>query len=236
MKKGIVIFMSLLFLMAVAACGNKEEAPADKEQTTDVEEAMEDDVEVENEEDPQANEETDETVAKNEGTEQVKDCDENAATNTNGGASTSGSSAADCEEDEKTTGTNTSEAKADGWKKPDKIDNMNHLEIVHLAYDIFEAQDKRDYAFLESIAAEGTTVDRKNNKFKFENVTYPFEMEFFTKEDLGELEFRYTHEEDGVVYVGFGAIDYENESSFVVDFEFVKEGGKWKMRSMDINK
>lgn len=124
----------------------------------------------------------------------------------------------------------------DGWKKPDKIDNMNHLEIVHLAYDIFEAQDKRDYAFLESIAAEGTTVDRKNNKFKFENVTYPFEMEFFTKEDLGELEFRYTHEEDGVVYVGFGAIDYENESSFVVDFEFVKEGGKWKMRSMDINK
>lgn len=235
MKKGIVIFMSLLFLMAVAACGNKEEAPADKEQTTDVEEAMEDDVEVENEEDPQANEETAET-AESGGTEQVKDCDENAATNTNGGASTSGSSAADCEEDEKTTGTNTSEAKADGWKKPDKIDNMNHLEIVHLAYDIFEAQDKRDYAFLESIAAEGTTVDRKNNKFKFENVTYPFEMEFFTKEDLGELEFRYTHEEDGVVYVGFGAIDYENESSFVVDFEFVKEGGKWKMRSMDINK
>lgn len=235
MKKGIVIFMSLLFLMAVAACGNKEEAPADKEQTTDVEEAMEDDVEEENEEDPQANEETDET-AESGGTEQVKDCDENAATNTNGGASTSGSSAADCEEDEKTTGTNTSEAKADGWKKPDKIDNMNHLEIVHLAYDIFEAQDKRDYAFLESIAAEGTTVDRKNNKFKFENVTYPFEMEFFTKEDLGELEFRYTHEEDGVVYVGFGAIDYENESSFVVDFEFVKEGGKWKMRSMDINK
>lgn len=235
MKKGIVIFMSLLFLMAVAACGNKEEAPADKDQTTDVEEAMEDDVEVENEEDPQANEETDETAESGE-TEQVKDCDENAATNTNGGASTSGSSAADCEEDEKTTGTNTSEAKADGWKKPDKIDNMNHLEIVHLAYDIFEAQDKRDYAFLESIAAEGTTVDRKNNKFKFENVTYPFEMEFFTKEDLGELEFRYTHEEDGVVYVGFGAIDYENESSFVVDFEFVKEGGKWKMRSMDINK
>ncbi len=48
MRKGIVIFMSLLFLMAVAACGNKEEAPSDKEQTRVVEAAMEVDVEVEN--------------------------------------------------------------------------------------------------------------------------------------------------------------------------------------------
>src|SRR5699024_11230292 len=106
---------------------------------------------------------------------------------------------------------------------------MKHLDVVHLAYDIFAAQDRKDYGFLESVAAKGTTIDRENNQFSFENVTYPFEMNFFTKEDLGTLELRYTHEEKGVVHVGFGAINYKEESSFVVEFEFVKEDGAWKL-------
>lgn len=222
MRKVIIAFMSLLFVVVFAACGNEDEPSSDQKTTTDVEETMEEDVKTEREED--------ETM-KEEETEEVKDCNETATKSETGGTSASDSSAGDCEDEEK-----ASETKNDGWKKPDKIDNMDHLEIVHLAYDIFEAQDRKDYDFLESVAAEGTIVDRNNDKFKFENVTYPFEMDFFAKEDLGNLEFRYTHEEDGIVYVGFGAIDYENESSFVVDFEFVDEGGKWKLRSMDINK
>lgn len=118
----------------------------------------------------------------------------------------------------------------------DKAVEDEHEEVVDLAYDIFDAQHKKDYGFLESVAAKGTKVDRDNNKFIFENVTYPFEMDFLTKEDLGNLEFRYTHEEDGIVYVGFGAIHSGDKSSFVIDFQFVQENGKWKMQSMDINK
>lgn len=129
----------------------------------------------------------------------------------------------------------SAEEQSNAWDKPDKIDNMKHLDIVHLAYDIFAAQDRKDYDFLKSVAAKGTTVHTGKDKFSFENVTYPFEMEFFTKEDLATLELRYTHEEDNIVHVGFGAINYEEESSFVVEFEFVKEDGAWKLLSMDIN-
>ncbi len=119
----------------------------------------------------------------------------------------------------------------------DENEKDKHQEIVDLAYDIFDAQNDNDYDFLQSVISKGTKLDKKNNKFNFENVTYPHEQEFLTDDDLGELELRYTHEENAdSVIVGFGAIDYENESSFVIDFEFIKEDGKWKMNDMDINK
>ena len=119
----------------------------------------------------------------------------------------------------------------------DKDDEDKHQEIVDLAKKIFDAQNDHDYDFLQSVISKGTKLDKENNKFVFENVTYPHEQEFLTDDNLGELEFRYTHEDSAdSVIVGFGAIDYENESSFVVDFEFIKEDGKWKMNDMDINK
>lgn len=208
MRKLLFIVAILTIILMLAACNKPQKnTPEPPEPTVDIEEVNEE----------ETTDDEDEVVE--------EPADEEDETETNGLAS----------------GTNdapngTQQTADDLWKKPDKIENMNHLEIVHLAYDIFAAQDREDYQFLESVAAKGTTIDRENNKFKFENVTYPFEMEFFTKEELGTLEFRYTHEEDGVVIVGFGAINYKEESSFVVDFEFVKEDGKWKMRSMDINK
>lgn len=119
----------------------------------------------------------------------------------------------------------------------DKDDEDKHQEIVDLAKKIFDAQNDHDYDFLQSVISKGTKLDKENNKFVFENVTYPHEQEFLTDDNLGELEFRYTHEDSAdSVIVGFGAIDYENESSFVVDFEFIKDDGKWKMNDMDINK
>lgn len=209
MKKLSFLLIITVIAMLVVACNKPQKStPEPPEPTVDIEEVIEDD-EVADDEEEVVEESTDE--------------EDEVATN----------------ESENGTNDESNDAQQiqnDLWKKPNKIENMNHLDIVHLAYDIFAAQDRKDYGFLESIAAKGTTVDRKNNKFKFENVTYPFEMEFFTKEELGTLEFRYTHEEDGVIIVGFGAINYKEESSFVVDFEFVKEDGKWKMRSMDINK
>lgn len=141
--------------------------------------------------------------------------------------------------DKNTTSTSTevkSKDKASSENKGSEEKN-EHQEVIDLAYDIFDAQDKKDYQFLESIAAKGTKVDKENNQFIFEDVTYPFEMEFFTKEDLGKLEYRYVHEKSANnVIVGFGAIHSGDKSSFVIDFEFAKEDGKWKMKSMDINK
>lgn len=112
-----------------------------------------------------------------------------------------------------------------------------HQEVIDLAYAIFDAQDEKDYDFLESVISEGTTLDKENDTFSFENVAYPHKQEFLTEEDVGEPEFRYTHEEKtDAVIVGFGAINYEEESSIAIDFEFVQEDGKWKMNDMDINK
>ena len=112
-----------------------------------------------------------------------------------------------------------------------------HQEIIDLSYDIMKAQDKQDYDFLQSILSSGTKLNKKNNKLKFENVTYPHEQKFLTEKDIGELEFRYTHETDNdSVIVGFGAINYETESSFTIDFEYIRENGNWKMNDMDLNK
>jgi len=122
-------------------------------------------------------------------------------------------------------------------EKNEGDDEDKHQEQVDLAYEIFDAQEKQDYDFLESVLSQGSTLDKKTNMFSFENVTYPHEQEFLTAEDIGELEFRYTHKEDeDSIIVGFGAINYETESSFVIDFEFVNENGTWKMNDMDINK
>lgn len=112
-----------------------------------------------------------------------------------------------------------------------------HQHLIDLAYQIFDAQREQNYTFLESIISKGTKLDKENNMFYFENVTYPHEQPFLTKEDQGKIEFRYTHEnnKDSVI-VGFGLINYEAELSYVVDFEFVNENGTWKMNDMDMNK
>lgn len=112
-----------------------------------------------------------------------------------------------------------------------------HQHLIDLAYQVFDAQREQNYTFLESIISKGTKLDKENDMFYFENVTYPHEQPFLTKEDQGKIEFRYTHEnnKDSVI-VGFGLINYEAELSYVVDFEFVNENGTWKMNDMDMNK
>jgi hypothetical protein len=116
-----------------------------------------------------------------------------------------------------------------------KADDPAFQDVVNMAYDIFIAQKKEDYEYLESILAEGATLDKDINTFSFENISYPHEQEFVQTEP-DHIEFRYTHEEeDGTVIVGFGVIDYETESSFTIDFQFVSENGEWKMKDMDKN-
>lgn len=216
MRKITFIFVAALLLLAACNATPDDTEVADEQAgINEAEQGVDAESDATDDED-----ETDDTNA---------DVETDSSENTDEGDSGTKSEEASPNNDESTGGD------SNDWNKPKEIENMDHLKIVHLAYDIFAAQDRKDYDFLQSVAAEGTTIDRTNNKFSFENVTYPFEMEFFTKKDLGALELRYTHEEDAIVHVGFGAINYEEESSFVVEFEFVKEGGAWKLLSMDVN-
>lgn len=134
------------------------------------------------------------------------------------------------------TSTQSNESKSNGKEKKAKEKN-DYQHLIDMANKIFTAQKKQDFDYLESIRSSGTKIDKKNAAFTFNNVTYPHEQPFLTEEELGEIEYRFTHEtDDGSVIVGFGIINYETESSFTVDFEFVKENGSWKMNDMDLNK
>lgn len=112
-----------------------------------------------------------------------------------------------------------------------------HEDLVDVTYDIFAAQNELDYDFLNSILSKGSKLDKENNTFSFENVTYPHEQEFLTEKNARDLEFRYTHEnDDGSVIVGLAAMNHEEGYSYVIDFTYIQEDGKWKMNDMDINK
>jgi len=124
----------------------------------------------------------------------------------------------------------------DDSSEGDKEEKTTEEILVDLTYDVFTAQREKDYAFLESIISKRTSLDKDKDIFSFENVTYPHKQELLTiPED--DLEYRYPHEVDAeTMIIGFAAIDYENESSFTIDFEYIKENGEWKMNDMDINK
>jgi len=110
-------------------------------------------------------------------------------------------------------------------------------QLIDVTYDIFAAQRNLDYDYLESILSEGTTLDRDKNIFNFNNVKYPHEQELLDEVEEEHLEYRFIHEESNdSIIVGFAAIDYETESSFTIDFQYIKENGQWKMNDMDLNK
>lgn|SRR5690625_1072938 len=139
-------------------------------------------------------------------------------------------------EQQEKTDTNSNESKSTGEQKK-KSEKNDEQQLIDMANKIFTAQKKKDFDYLESVRSSGTKIDRKNALFSFNNVTYPHEQPFLTEDDLGEIEHRFVHETDeGSIIVGFGIINYETESSFTVDFEFVKENGSWKMNDMDLNK
>ncbi len=109
------------------------------------------------------------------------------------------------------------------------------IDIIEFGFDIFEAQANEDYDFIESVLSKGSSVDRENNIIRFENVTYPHDYEFISKRDFKNLSQRYIQDEDSII-VGFDVTDYENESSYIIDTEFIQEDGEWKLNDMDVNK
>lgn len=114
-------------------------------------------------------------------------------------------------------------------------DGVGQLETLTL--HIFEAQNENDYDFLQAVLSSGSSLNEEHHIFTFENTTYPHEQEFIVVDDAKDLEHRYTHEvESGIANVGFASIDYEKEYSYVIEFEYVDEDGRWKLNDMDINK
>jgi len=214
------IFLTLL-IFVLAACNTQSGTSPDDEQALDDNQVEETEEEVkEVEEEPEAEDQEEEVEEIPEGEVESKEVELPTNDNTNTNEQANNNANQNGEE-------NGTEEKAES----------QHQEVIDLAYDIFDAQKNEDYHFLEENMSKGTEVDRNNNVLSFENVTYPHEQAFLTEDDLGEIEFRFTHENDnGSVIVGFGLINYEEEMSYVVEFEFIKEDGNWKMNDMDLNK
>ncbi|MBO1003664.1 hypothetical protein ACFSKI_12615 [Pseudogracilibacillus auburnensis] len=213
MKK-LTIFT--LFILLLAACNSPQEtSPKDTDGSSNVSEEVKDDLEDE------TNREVDEAT-QNDEPEVTEEMDENQTE-------------APAQENESSNNNATNEHSPS--EKNEEPEGNEHDELVELTNNIFNAQFNKDYDFLQSILSKGSKLDKENNKFMFENVTYPHEQALFTEKTAGDLEFRYTNENNAdSVVVGFAAVDYEKEYSFVIDFEFVQEDGKWKMNDMDVNK
>ena len=110
-------------------------------------------------------------------------------------------------------------------------DQTEEDQLRELGFQILQAQNDEDYEYLESKLAKGASLDEGTNTFKFET----HDMEF-VQEDKDNLEYRFIHEDDNdVIIVGFAVVDYETESSYTIDFQFVEDSGEWKMKDMDKN-
>lgn len=119
---------------------------------------------------------------------------------------------------------------------PSKNNNANS-NVKDVATDIIWAQINKDYDYLKSVASEGVTVNEKNNTVVFNNKEASHTFEFLTGIEKEDLEFRFVEGEDSDrAIVGFAAIDYENEYSYVIEMILNQVNGAWKLTAMDINK
>lgn len=103
--------------------------------------------------------------------------------------------------------------------------------------DIIWAQIEQNYDFLNSIIADGVTIDEANNTIEFNTDEASHTFDFLTGIEEDDLEFRFVEGEDtDRAIVGFAAIDYENEYSYVIEMILNNVDGKWELTSIDINK
>lgn len=236
MKKRLILLLAVLFVLA--ACGGETtEEPKDvNEKSNNTEKkdnaANEAESEDETEKQDEAEEENKETtIEKKPSTEEETEADK-----------------AD-EEDDNNVESNDEEKDKDIEKDKDKDKNkdkdaekdqeeMTEEDMIDLAYLAFDAQAEEDYDYLESILSKGSTLNKDNNTIQFDNVTYPHEYEFLSKQDREFLSERYVQsKDDGKRYlIGFEVTDFANESSYIIDTVYIKESGEWKLNDMDINK
>ena len=209
MRKNWLVWIAALSLMLVlSACSDDDEAaPEDvKEKDNQTEEKEQ--------KEPESSEEEEEVETSVE--KQESDDDD------------------DSEESEES---DSDEESNDDETSDSEDEEFSYDTIIDFGFEIFEAQAEEDYDFLESAVSEGSSVNKEDNTFQFDNVTHPHEYEFITEKDYQFLSERYVNgsEEEGVT-IGYEVTDFETESSYVIDTEFIKEDGEWKIKDIDVNK
>jgi len=221
-KQWIVLLIALVLVLA--ACGNTtKEEPKDATEKNNQTEEKEN---KQNEEIADEEEESQETTIEKKESEGTDATDSNDANEGNNGSS-------DAEENGEKDDSNASENEEDDDAGEESADD----DIVEFGFSIFEAQANKDYDYLASVLSKGSTLNKDKNTIQFDDVTYPHEYEFISEKDFKNLDERYIHDEDdGSVIVGYAVVDYETESSYIIDAVFIKEDGKWKVNDMDINK
>lgn len=116
-------------------------------------------------------------------------------------------------------------------------EEQDEKDIQDIATDVIWAQMDEDYSYLKSVAGDGVTVNEENNTIDFNTDEATHTFDFLTGIEKDDLEFRFVDGEDtDRAIVGFAAIDYENEYSYVIEMIFNDVDGDWKLTGMDINK
>ncbi len=222
----------LALILVLVACADTEEEPKDvseKENKSEEKENKVDEEVDENDEETDSNEE--EKGEQQETKIEKKDPDDEPTEedSTTDDKSDAESEATDDEKSDEETDENPSEESSEAG------DAEN--DILGFGFELFDAQVDEDYDYLESVLSKGSSLDRENHTIQFDNVTSPHEYEFISKADRDNLDERYIQEEDdGSVIIGFEVIDYMNESSYIIDVQFIQEDDEWKVNDMDINK
>lgn len=122
-------------------------------------------------------------------------------------------------------------------EKEDEPQLEEQEDVKDVAENIIWAQVDQDYDYLASVAADGVTVNKEDNTIDFDTSESTHTFDFLTGIEKEDLEFRFVDGEDtDRAIVGFAAIDYEKEYSYVVEMILIDVNGSWKLLNMDINK
>ena len=229
-KNWFVGIIALVFILVLSACsGSSEDDSAEPEDVKGKDSQIE-------EKEQKETESSDDESEEEEASEEDEETDDSAEESDDNDEETDDSAGESDDNDEETDDSDKESDDNDEATDSDEED-FSYDTLIELGFDIFEAQVEEDYDFLESVLSEGSSVNKDDNTLQFDNVTYPHEYEFISKEDYQVLSERYINgdEKEGVT-VGYDITDFETESSYVIDTEFIKEDGKWKINDIDVNK
>lgn len=112
-------------------------------------------------------------------------------------------------------------------EKADEAFMADLSATLNLSFKIIHAMGKKDYGYLESIAAPDVTVSKEENKVYFEQGGEQFSWDFLQPVTLDKLEYRFsTYINEGNEFLAGFAV-YSGDSHSTVEIYFIKEGGTW---------